>query len=175
MCRHDPNCSGPDSDDPVAVEAWLDQSDAWLRETIRRYGWAVQAVFGNDERRRPPLSYTVGLWGFGHPELVVFGIHERHAQTLLNELGERVRAGEVLQAGDEVVSQLLRPNPQLRLLPLPNAADVTLDVQRTYGTPGGQAIPALQVCWADIDGTYPWEPGFRYPRWLQPMPGTYAA
>lgn len=64
MCDQ-PGCSGPDSDDPVAVQAWRDQSDAWLRETIRRHGWAVQAVFGDERRRKPSLAWEPG---FGAPE-----------------------------------------------------------------------------------------------------------
>lgn len=54
------------------LTAWRDQHQAWQRDTIRRHGWAVTAVLGDDHE--PPFAYTVGLSGFGHPELVVFGL-----------------------------------------------------------------------------------------------------
>lgn len=172
MCDH-PGCNGPDTEDPLAVSAWRDQQDAWLRETIRKHGWAIQAVLGDDQARIPPMSYTVGLWGFGHPELVIFGLQQRHAGRVLNELGELVRAGATLRAGECVDGG--SPLGRMTLLELPNAYQVTLVAQEVYRTDGGAAIPAVQVCWADLRGAYPWEPGYRYPSWLQPMPGTFAA
>jgi hypothetical protein len=48
------------------------------------------------------VAYTVGLTGFGHPEIVVFGVGQTSAATLLNTLGERVRSGAQLHDGDVV-------------------------------------------------------------------------
>jgi len=45
----------------------FDQYEAWQRETIRRHGWALQAVLAEDDS--PPFVYTVGLSRFEHPEL----------------------------------------------------------------------------------------------------------
>ncbi|WP_138732664.1 DUF4262 domain-containing protein [Modestobacter excelsi] len=67
--------------------AWLDQEDTHLAQLIRAHRWVVQYVFpgdcadcaeGDDEGDDaceddggPPFGYTVGLFGMGHPELVV--------------------------------------------------------------------------------------------------------
>jgi hypothetical protein len=139
MCKDDPSCPGPDSDDPVVRQQWWDQRDAWLRETIRRCGWAVQAVFGNPRKRRPDFSYTVGLWGFGHPELLVIG--------LAAEVAGRV------------------PNPH----------EILYVAQNVYSGPGLPTVPALQVCYPDAHGRYPWDAGYADTRWLQPPPGRFAA
>jgi len=170
-----PGCAGPGTEDPVVVQQWLDQSDAWFRETIRRHGWAVQAVAGDEPRRRPAFAYTVGLWGFGHPELVVVGLPQPDAHRLLNAVGGLVRAGETLRPGETVHGGPDDTDLHLRLLRLPNAHQVTHTAQRLYRPDGGQVVPALQLCWADQAGRYPWEPGFEHPRWLQPLPGTFAA
>jgi hypothetical protein len=78
----------------------IEQYHAWQQQTIRRYGWALQAVHGEEDS--PPFVYTVGLTGFGHPELILFATARPTAAAVLNDLGERVRAGRVLAAGERV-------------------------------------------------------------------------
>lgn len=175
MCKDDPRCSAPDSDDPVVRQQWRDQSDAWLRETIRNHGWAVQAVFGNHRKRRPDFSYTVGLWGFGHPELLVIGLAAEVACRLLNQLGELVRAGESLRPGQSLFCPNLRGGSNLQLRRVPNPHKILFVAQNVYSGPGLRTVPALQVCYADSHGRYPWDPGYADTRWLQPPPGRFAA
>lgn len=62
----------------LQVQQWLDQEDAWMRDTVRRHGWAVQYVLGDacsgpsgcacggSPGADPPFAYTVGLYGFDH-------------------------------------------------------------------------------------------------------------
>jgi hypothetical protein len=86
------------------VLAWLDQEDARVAATIRRSGWFIQYVGGNGcgapgcgcdpGDGGPPFAYTVGLFGMGHPELVIFGVSPNDGATILNTLGERIRAGD---------------------------------------------------------------------------------
>jgi len=84
----------------------VDQYDAWQRETIRRHGWALQAVLGacdtDSDGESPPFVYTVGLSGFAHAELILFATSQATAATVLNDLGEVVRAGRRLHAGEKV-------------------------------------------------------------------------
>ena len=81
-------------DTPESLPHQIDQYEAWQRETIRRHGWALQAVLGDEES--PPFVYTVGLAGFRHPELILFATTQATAAAVLNELGELVRAGRWL-------------------------------------------------------------------------------
>ena len=39
-------------DTPERLTHQIDQYDAWQRDTIRRHGWALQAVLGDEEGRR---------------------------------------------------------------------------------------------------------------------------
>ena len=59
--------------DPQTI-AWLDQEDARLAQIIRAHRFAVQYVWSGDEPDEPAFGYTVGLFGLGHPELVVVGL-----------------------------------------------------------------------------------------------------
>ena len=117
----------------------VDQYDAWQRETIRRHGWALQAVLGDEEG--PPFVYTVGLSGFDHPELILFATSQATAATVLNDLGECVRAGHSLVAGQLAH---LRSGP-VRLLEFPESAQWLLAANELYRPVGGPPVPALLV------------------------------
>jgi hypothetical protein len=78
------------------LQAWLDQEDEHVAQTIRKYGLFIQLVSHDRGDSPPAFAYTVGLFGLGHPELVVLGMDTGSAGGLLNHLGERIRAGETL-------------------------------------------------------------------------------
>jgi hypothetical protein len=171
-CERDGTASGG-ADDPIVVLQWLDQEDAWYRETIRDHGWAIQYVFADEDgdERSPSLGYTVGLTGFDHPEVVVFGLGEGGTARVLNALGDRVRAGERLRDGD-VVDLGFTP---VTLFDLPNPAEVVFTANSVYGRREDESVPALHAVYADRHGSWPWEPGCELPPWLQPMPGQFRA
>ena len=93
--------------------AWIDQSDAEVSANIRRYGTHIVYVSwdggcsapgcsGGDPSDGPPFGYTVGLFGLGHPELLIFGANAETAAGVLNELTEPIRAGADLVPGELV-------------------------------------------------------------------------
>jgi hypothetical protein len=116
-----------------------DQDDAWRRDTIRRHGWALQSVLGDEDG--PPFVYTVGLTGFGHPELIVFATAQVVAGRLLNELGELVRGGRALHAGERVRT----PTGDVHLLTFPEAEHWLFAAEDLYRSPGAPPVPALLV------------------------------
>ena len=73
--------------------AWLDQEDAHLAALIRRARFAVQYVGPGDLSTEPAFGYTIGLFGLGHPELVVVGRGSSATHALLDAV-----AGEVVAA-----------------------------------------------------------------------------
>ncbi len=111
----------------------------WARDTIRRHGWALQAVLGDEDA--PPFVYTVGLTGFGHPELILFATTQTTAATVLNELGELVRGGRVLEAGERVALR----SGDVHLLEFPGAEHWLYAAEDLYRVPGGEPVPALLV------------------------------
>ncbi len=165
-----PSVTGMEND--AQVRHFLDQQDAWTRDTVRRHGWAVQYVYGEGDRD-PPFAYTVGLFGLGHPELVIFGMSPGESAAVLNDVGERVRAGHRVEPG-ELVTFARWPH-RLHVLPLVNAAQVLLGANRFFGRPDHDPVPALHLVWDDTSGRYPWEPDYEPPQWLQPLPGTFRA
>ena len=98
----------------VQTQAWLDQEDTRVAQTIRRRGWYIQYVLScrrttadGDGRHLegPPFGYTVGLFGMGHAELLVVGIPPIIASSVLDTLGERIRAGADIVPGELITSE----------------------------------------------------------------------
>ncbi len=130
-------------DTPERFIHQVDQHDAWQRETIRRHGWALQAVLGDEDG--PPFVYTVGLSGFGHPELILFATSQATAATVLNDMGELVRAGHTLATGELVHLH----SGDVHLLAFPESADWLFAANDLYRAPDGPPVPALLVVPAD--------------------------
>ena len=83
--------------------AWLDQEDSRLAQTIRAHRVAVQYVVRGEGSDEPPFGYTVGLFGAGHPELVVVGVDHETACAMLNTVADLVFEGRDLVPGELVV------------------------------------------------------------------------
>ncbi|MDN5857986.1 MAG: DUF4262 domain-containing protein [Pseudonocardia sp.] len=127
-----------DEFEPPALDVHAEH-EAWQRTTIRRYGWALQAVLADDES--PPFIYTVGLTGLGHPELILFATSQATGAAVLNELGELVRAGGRLRPGDQVTLRQGR----VHLLDLPRSDGWLFGANDLYRRAGESPIPALLV------------------------------
>jgi hypothetical protein len=78
------------------IRAWLDQEDMMVANMIRAHGWYIQYVMGDPAERTTSIAYTIGLFGIGHPELVLLGSSPGTASGVLNDVGGRVKAGETL-------------------------------------------------------------------------------
>lgn len=133
-------------DTPASVHR-ADQYGAWQRETIRTHGWALQAVLGDEEG--PPYLYTVGLSGFGHPELIVFAVGQATAARLLNRLGEYVRIGGRLGPGDTVGL----PDGLVSVLEFPDPESWMWPVRRLYGGPAQALLIVPEEGYAEHPGS----------------------
>ena len=158
--------------DPQTI-AWLDQEDAHLARTIRTHGVAVQYVMRGEESDEPPFGYTVGLFGVGHPELVVVGVGHDTAGRMLNHMADLVFDGRNLVPGEVVVHE---DGAQLFTVePVPNPGEILFSANRFYQRPDEFSVPAYQLTWAHPGGVFPWDAGYPCPPECQPRPGTWRA
>ncbi|HWA66695.1 MAG TPA: DUF4262 domain-containing protein [Mycobacteriales bacterium] len=155
------------------IQAWLDQEDRHTSILIRKYGWALQHVCGGPDDIPSAFAYTIGLFGFGHPELVVLGLPTAMAGSLLNHLGDRVRGGNDLVPG-ELLSFPAWPH-RVIVEELPNPGDVVLAANRHYGHPPFASVPAYQLTYDDEQGRFPWEDEYAGSPNAQPRPGRWSA
>ena len=137
-----------------------------LRELLKGHRWIVQGV--QRERQRPPYAYTVGLAARQRPELVVTGLAYDRAVDLLNGVAEHVlhadmpRPGTVVPVRDGGVVEIVRVSEPT----------VHLAVAAAINGPG---FLALQLVYADEQGRWPWDAGFRGGRGGQPVLGARTA
>ena len=66
-------------------------------DTVALHGWVcIHITDGADD---PPFSYTVGLFRtYSHPELIVFGLPQEQANTLLSQAVEFIQQGRSLDS-----------------------------------------------------------------------------
>ncbi|VAW05257.1 hypothetical protein MNBD_ACTINO01-688 [hydrothermal vent metagenome] len=164
------------------TQAFYDQHDAHITDVIRRCRWFIQYVGGDTcvtpgctgepDSDEPPFAYTVGLFGLGHPELLIVGVPPATAVGVLNDLGRRIHAGATLLAG-ELLTFDEWPH---RIIPetVPNPGEIVFESNRFYDRPDDLSVPALQLSYDDSEGRFPWDEGYASP-WMQPRPGTFTA
>lgn len=163
------------------MQAWLDQEDARIRSVIRRHGWAIEYIGGGccsvpgcdgGDDDGPPFAYTVGLFGLGHPELLVFGLDPATTAGLFNTLGERIRDDDALIPGQMITFE----EWSHRVIPeeVPNPGEIVFSANRFYQRPAEFSVPVLQLSYDDLNGRFPWEEGYSDPE-MQPRPGTFQA
>ena len=165
----------------ASIQAWWDQEDARIKTVIRRHGWAIEYIGGGccsvpgcdgGDDDGPPFAYTVGMFGLGHPELLVFGLEPGATARLLNSLGDRIRADDSLIPGQMVSVE----GWSHRVVPeeVPNPGEIVFTANRFYERPSEFSVPVFQLSYDDDAGRFPWEPGFADPD-SQPRPGSFRA
>lgn len=165
----------------LQLEAWLDQEDKATAANIRKFGWHIEYVGGGccdvpgcdgGDASGQRFAYTVGLFGLGHPELLIFGVAPETAAVVLNELASRIREGE-----DYVAGQLLRLDGGGRRIvveAVPNPGQIVFAANRHYQRPPEASVPVYQLSFDDAAGHFPWEADYAAPQ-IQPRPGTFQA
>ena len=79
--------------------------DQKLLNDVETYGWHVLKVFGDDTN--PGFGYSVGLFKtFGHPEIIIIGLNLDLTHSIINNVGDDIRAGKVYESG-KFYSELL--------------------------------------------------------------------
>jgi hypothetical protein len=158
-------------DDPQTT-AWLDQEDARTAQLVREHRFTLTYVCreGPDE---PAFAYTTGLFGLGHPELVVVGVGQQAACAMLDRTARLVVDGRDLVPGEH----LTWPDQPEGLVveELPDPGEVLFRANRFYRRPDEHSVPAYQLAWPHADGAFPWDPDHACGPRCQPRPGTWRA
>jgi Domain of unknown function (DUF4262) len=152
--------------------AWLDQEDAHTAQMIREHRFAVTYVWGEGPGE-PAFGYTTGLFGLGHPELVIVGLSQDPTHHHLDRAARLVVGGRDLVPGE----RLTWPDwpGSLIVEVLPNPGEVLFGANRFYQRPDEYSVPAYQLAWPHRDGTFPWDATYACGPNCQPRPGTWRA
>ena len=128
-----------------------------------------------DDGAEPPptFAYTIGLFGMGHPELVVTGVDMQTASGLLNELGDRIRAGANFIPGELITFDGWAH--RVLVEEVPNPGEILLRANDHYQRPPEASVPAYQLTYDDKWGQFPWDDRYANRPDVQPRPGTWRA
>lgn len=156
-----------DSDGQSSV---VDRRAAVVEDTrakITKYGWSVVGVFPTAEGDGVPFAYTVGLTAKQLPELAIYGLHSRVSHPVLNAAARQmVEAGAPLVSGQRVKG-VLAGGVELAAVEMTDRTEDLSMVRQVYGSLGA----AVQLCWPDVDGLFPWEQGSSISTGEQPVCG----
>ena len=132
----------------------MDEHEAQTLADIDRFGWSVFKV-GND--MGPDFAYSVGMFRtLSHPEILMFGLPLDTMHRLINDVGERVRAGARFAAGQVSGEFLEGFDVTFRTVPTFQHAGHLGWANWLYG---GDAYPVLQMVYPDRLSRWPWDDG----------------
>lgn len=138
----------------------------YVRDVLAEHCWVVVSV--GRERNRPPYAYTVGLTGHALPEFLVTGLSAGRAAEVLNDAAATaVDGGAPPVAGGRVRLPGGRPGEVVRVAEPWVHMDVAAGMFESR-------LRALQLVYADRQGRWPWDAGFRGGRGGQPVLGARA-
>jgi Domain of unknown function (DUF4262) len=127
-----------------------------IRDHIARVGWAVPAVYGDDQG--PSWAYSVGIWHTHRgPELAMFGCPVDNMAGIINGLGRQIAEGVQIAPGDMVEG--LCPYP-LAIRPVHQSWRMTSMFAVSDSFYGYVRPPFLQIVWPDRRCRFPCERGF---------------
>jgi hypothetical protein len=130
--------------------------EALVQKTIadvEQYGCHVIHVM--EEGDLPPFAYSVGIEKTSQaPELVVIGLKQPLAHSIINEYNRRVREGERFQAGQTVSGFLGGFDCQLRSVDSSHYREHFGWNLRFYN---GAGFRVLQLVYPTVEGIWPWD------------------
>lgn len=147
-----------------------DEDDQRFLKIVEEFGWHVTLVGGDEDG--PSFAYSTGIFRLtGKPELIVFGLPKEVAHFVVNEYGERLRAGAELSPRSYHDGFLEGHSVTFIEASAPDRdQEYTTWASWFYDR---QPFPVLQLVYPDSQtGAFPWQQGYREEwRWHQPLLG----
>jgi Domain of unknown function (DUF4262) len=144
-------------DNDFTLPEAADDLDRKLLSDIEKYGWHI--VFVAEEEDSPRFAFTVGLYySFSHPEILVVGLKQEVAHSLLKSIVTRIEAGAKFEEG-ELISDIATFPLTFVPVELDNYRDYLGYAMWFYGSMPAP-FPALQLIWPDASGLFPWQEGY---------------
>ena len=138
--------------------------DAWMRYPsvdalekavlthVAEYGWHLQGIHGSEEG--PPFAYSIGFYRtLRAPEVIIVGLPQEVAHSILWEAYRRLERGERLGPNDSYEG-FVKGYAVTFIEVSDDARDEYFGFANWFYKDG---FPALQLVWPAADGRWPWE------------------
>jgi len=133
----------------------MDDGEKKCLDDIEKYGCHILHILAEGDL--PPFSYSVGIEkSAGQPEVIIVGLRNELAHSMINEYCERVRAGERFQPGQRVSGFLEGFDCEVRQVdPRPYREYVGWDLWLYKG----ESFRLVQLVYPSTSGYWPWDEG----------------
>jgi hypothetical protein len=147
----------------------LDKSETKLLDDIEKYGWGVMHI--RPEHAIPGWSFTVGVYDtVGKPEIIVVGLNDTLAHSVLNDAAKRLQDGADFPEGHREPELLANVDCEFRELDRRWISQAMGWAKWFYGS---DQFPVIQCVYPDLKGKFPWETGFEQ-SWRSRQPLLFA-
>lgn len=144
--------------DPKKPEGHNEFSQKFLK-IIDQHGWFVMSVAPNKDEVGDLWSYSTGLfYHYRHPEIIVFNEPAELQQSIINAIGDRVKAGERFEPGKGYADIIGNFDVQFRPMHPSHYLDWVNSACWFYDD-DPNSFPVLQCFYPDMQGKFPWQPG----------------
>jgi hypothetical protein len=138
-----------------------DPRDQFWIDLVAEHGHGINMVSDDpgEPTEQPPFAYSIGAWeSYGAPEVIVFGLRQEIASSVINHIMASHLAGRRFRCGI-LEQQVIQGNVPVYFL------EVDPDLARAYATFADryyeqEPFPLWQIVWPDKDGRFPWEPEY---------------
>ena len=115
-----------------------------------------------EDSEGPTYSFSIGLFlNFQHPEIIIFGLSQKTAGIVINEICVKVQKGRSFQAG-ETTDEFFTGAKATFVAVAPTAYRNFLGSAQWFYRCLNNKFPVLQVVWTDKYGKFPWEDGHEF-------------
>ena len=138
----------------------LKKIDQDFLRSIDEFGWDVMSVAPGVGEKGDLWSYSTGLYyHFQHPEIIVFNETTDLRLSIINTLGQRVKAGEAFEPG-KGYPDIIGGNYDVQFRPVhPSHYWDWVNFACWFYDNDENSFPLLQCFYPDMAGKFPWEPG----------------
>jgi hypothetical protein len=135
----------------------LSPGDAKFLKIIEEFGWHIMTVAPRLGEDGDLWAYSTGFFhSFGHPEIIVFNLDTDSLFSVINAVGNRIKAGEKFEPGKTYTEIVDDRECQFRWV---NKSQYREYVGFSLWFYEGAEFPMLQAFWPDEDNRYPWTVG----------------
>lgn len=132
------------------------RNDDQTKSDIEKFGLSVVVIEATDYL--PSFAYSIGLWQkFRHPELICFGLRIQTLHSILNDVADFVKSGEVIQVGKTYDNIFENAKATFLNVDKRNLSDYFGTAIDFYNS---KDFPALQLVWTDRKDKFPWDTDF---------------
>ena len=132
------------------------RNDEQTQSDIEKFGLSVIIIEATDYL--PSFAYSIGLWQkFNHPEIICFGLRTQTLHTIINDVADLIKNGQVIQAGKTYDNIFENSKSEFLNVDKRNLGDYFGTAIDFYNSKDFQA---LQLVWTDRNDKFPWETDF---------------